>query len=62
MKALALVIGAVLFFSLRAMSAEVGEVNKTDCPFIDQANRQAKAEAPVETESVQTATGQGISK
>lgn len=48
----ALIIASVLFFSLRAMSGEVGEVKKTDCNY---SNQSAKREAKV-TDQVQTAT------
>lgn len=40
----ALVIASVLFFSLRAMSSEVGENQKSECPF---ANQSSKREAKV---------------
>ena len=40
----ALVIASVLFFSLRAISSEVGENQKSECPFADQTSkREAKA-------------------
>ncbi|MDO9183041.1 MAG: hypothetical protein Q7U04_11565 [Bacteriovorax sp.] len=35
----ALVIASVLFFSLRAMSSELGENQKSDCPFISQTSK-----------------------
>jgi hypothetical protein len=38
----ALLIASVLLFSLRAMSAEVGEDQKSPCPFADQRKREAK--------------------
>ena len=39
----ALIISSLLFFSLRAMSAEVGEDLKSDCAFTNQsAKREAK--------------------
>lgn len=47
----ALIIASVLFFSLRAMSAEVGEDKKGECAYANQsAKREAKIVAPVETE------------
>ena len=47
----ALIISSLLFFSLRAMSAEVGEEKKTPCSFADQGRRVAKViEAPVSKE------------
>ena len=46
----ALVIASVLFFSLRAMSSEVGENEKGECPFLNQSSkREAKIVLPVET-------------
>ncbi len=44
----ALLISAIVFFSLRAMSAEVGEDKKGECIFADQS---AKREAKVVVES-----------
>ena len=38
----ALLIASVLLFSLRAMSAEVGEDKKSDCQFANQEKREAK--------------------
>lgn len=38
----ALVIASVLFFSLRAMSGEVGEDKKGECQFANQSKREAK--------------------
>ncbi len=39
----ALIISSLLFFTLRAMSAEVGEDKKSDCAFTSQsAKREAK--------------------
>ena len=55
----ALIIASLLFFGLRAMSAEVGEDQKTPCPYANQtAKREAKVTAPVETEdsAVETKT------
>lgn len=47
----ALVIASLLFFGLRAMSAEEGENKKSECPYAVQSNkREAKIVAPVETE------------
>lgn len=46
----ALVIASILFFSLRAMSAEEGENKKSECLFADQGKREAKVVAPVESE------------
>ncbi|MBC7715265.1 MAG: hypothetical protein H7177_18105 [Rhizobacter sp.] len=44
----ALIIASLVFFSLRAMSAEVGEEQKSPCPYASQTNkREAKVvEAP----------------
>lgn len=58
----AIIISALVFFSLRAMSAEVGEDKKGECIFSDQtAKREAKVvEAPagtaVKKEAAQTKT------
>jgi hypothetical protein len=38
----ALLLASVLFFTLRAMSAEVGENQKSPCPYADQGKREAK--------------------
>ncbi len=39
----ALIISSLLFFSLRAMSAEVGEEKKSECAYANQSNkREAK--------------------
>jgi hypothetical protein len=38
----ALLIASVLLFSLRAMTAEVGEDKKSPCPYADQGKREAK--------------------
>lgn len=44
----ALIIASLVFFSLRAMSAEVGEDKKGECIYGDQSARAAKVvEAPV---------------
>jgi hypothetical protein len=51
----ALIIASLLFFGLRAMSgmsAELGEDQKGQCPYINQSSKnEAKVVAPVETES-----------
>lgn len=48
----ALVIASLLFFSLRAMSAEEGENQKSECPFaVQTSKREAKVVEPVATES-----------
>jgi hypothetical protein len=53
----ALVIASLLFFGLRAMSAELGEDQKGECPYANQSSkREAKVVAPVETEVQQEAT------
>jgi hypothetical protein len=38
----ALVIASLIFFSLRAMSGEVGEYKASECKFADQGKREAK--------------------
>lgn len=49
----ALIIASVLFFSLRAMSGEVGEVKKAECIFSTQtAKRDAKILSPSQTSSI----------
>jgi hypothetical protein len=51
----AVVIASVLFFTLRAMSAEVGEDQKGQCPYIDQTSkREAKVVVPVSIETTET--------
>ena len=46
----AIIIASLVFFSLRAMSSEVGEEKKSPCPYASQTNkREAKVVgAPVE--------------
>lgn len=44
----ALIISSLIFFSLRAMSAEVGEDKKGECIYANQSKREAKI---VETDS-----------
>ena len=36
----ALIISSLLFFSLRAMSSEVGENQKGECPFLNQSSKR----------------------
>ncbi len=51
----ALLIGSVLLFSLRAMSSDVGEDQKSECQFADQGKREAKVvEAPVDDSKKET--------
>lgn len=58
----ALIIASVLFFSLRAMSAEVGEDKKGECAYANQTSkREAKVVAVVETE-VKNESAKNISK
>ena len=58
----ALVIASLLFFSLRAMSAEeLGENQKSDCPAANQSGREAKVIDTVGTE-IQVEDTKGISK
>lgn len=58
----ALIIASILFFSLRAMSSEVGEDKKSPCPYADQGKREAKQqEQPKEDVRVQTTENNGIS-
>ena len=48
----ALVIASVLFFSLRAMSGEVGEDQKGECKYASQTSRrEAKVVEPTEAEA-----------
>ena len=60
----ALIISSLLFFSLRAMSSEVGENQKSECPFLNQSSkRDAKAPIPpVEIESTKEEGVRSISK
>ena len=55
----ALIISSLLFFSLRAMSSEVGEEKKSDCAFANQSNkREAKVvDAPVKQAAKKEALG-----
>ncbi len=53
----ALVIASLLFFGLRAMSAEIGEDQKSPCPYADQGARVAKEKISVETETVKDDQG-----
>lgn len=58
----ALIISSILFFSLRAMSGEVGEDQKGECAYSSQTSkREAKVVAPVET-SVKKEESKNISK
>ncbi|MFA6237400.1 MAG: hypothetical protein WC635_08755 [Bacteriovorax sp.] len=59
----ALVIASVLFFSLRAMSGELGENQKSECPFANQTSkREAKVVTPVKSDIKKAATSNNISK
>ncbi len=59
----AIVIASVLFFSLRAMSGEVGEDKKGECIYANQSSkREAKMVAPVETEIKKEDASKVISK
>lgn len=58
----ALVIASVLFFTLRAMSSEVGEVKKTECPYLDQSKREAKVVEPAATKTVKSDKVKTINK
>jgi hypothetical protein len=54
----ALIISSLVFFSLRAMSGEVGEDKKSECAFANQSKREAKvviADASASKESSQPA-------
>lgn len=56
----ALVIASVLFFSLRAMSAEVGEDQKSECPYTCQTSkREAKFEVTKNEDKPQTVNPNG---
>ncbi|MGZ3788317.1 MAG: hypothetical protein ACXVLQ_07320 [Bacteriovorax sp.] len=58
----ALVIASLLFFALRAMSAEVGEDQKGECPYANQsAKREAKVVVAPETE-IKTEDTKNVSK
>ena len=59
----ALVIASVLFFSLRAMSSEVGEDQKGECPYASQTSkREAKVVVAEEVESPNDVGAKSISK
>ncbi|MDD4973060.1 MAG: hypothetical protein PHY93_01850 [Bacteriovorax sp.] len=59
----ALVIASVLFFSLRAISSEIGEDQKGECPYASQTSkREAKVVAPEEVESTSDVGAKSISK
>lgn len=58
----ALIISSLLFFSLRAMSSEVGEELKSPCQFANQSNkREAKVVVTTASQEVKK-EAQGISK
>jgi hypothetical protein len=57
----AVIISSLLFFSLRAMSSEVGENQKTECPFINQ-SPQAKVVLQDEVETIKGSAVKTISK
>ena len=59
----ALIISSLLFFSLRAMSSEVGEDQKSSCPYASQTSkREAKVVAVEDTDSNEEAATNVISK
>ena len=59
----ALIISSLLFFSLRAMSSEVGENQKSECPYASQTSkREAKVVAVEATDSNDEAAVKVISK
>ncbi|RPJ77976.1 MAG: hypothetical protein EHM20_05035 [Alphaproteobacteria bacterium] len=59
----AVIVASVLFFSLRAMSGEVGEDKKGECIYASQnLKREAKIVAPVETEIRKETATKAISK
>jgi hypothetical protein len=59
----ALIISSLLFFSLRAMSAEVGEDLKSDCAFTNQsAKREAKEVDSSESKEEKKEASSTISK
>lgn len=59
----ALIIASLVFFSLRAMSSEVGEDKKSPCPYADQSSkREAKKVEPVQSATVKTEAAKVISK
>lgn len=59
----ALIISALLFFSLRAMSAEVGESLASNCANTNQsAKREAKIIQDVSTSSTSEVKSQSVSK
>ena len=59
----ALIISSLLFFSLRAMSGEVGEDKKGECIYSNQSNkRDAKVVADTSTEEAKKEAIKTISK
>jgi hypothetical protein len=52
----ALLIASVLLFSLRAMSAELGEDKKSECQFANQEKREAKVVEQKNEESKEKAS------
>lgn len=59
----ALVIASVLFFTLRAMSAEeVGESQKSTCAAIDGTDREAKIVDPLSTVPAEDQGAKGVSR
>jgi hypothetical protein len=59
----ALIISSLLFFSLRAMSAEVGEDAKSECAFTNQsAKREAKEVDSTESKEEKKEASGTISK
>lgn len=59
----ALIIASLLFFSLRAMSSEVGEDKKSECAYGNQSNKREAKVVPAPTKELTTKSGsQGTSK
>jgi hypothetical protein len=59
----ALILASILFFSLRAMSAELGENQKSECPYSSQTSQRiAKEDVSVSSTEEIKNLGSSISK
>ena len=59
----ALIISSLLFFTLRAMSTEVGEEQKSPCPYANQTSkREAKIVSPDDIEATKDVATKTTSK
>ncbi|MBC7427239.1 MAG: hypothetical protein H7336_01425 [Bacteriovorax sp.] len=58
----ALIIASLVFFSLRAMSAEVGEEQKSPCPYASQTNKREAKVVETPAEDIKQEAAKTISK